>query len=154
MSKIELIAVRIYLHADHHDGSLITNQKALPQMGRLYCRQGEPSQLFKRGNSMGANFQTMTLPGTTSRDEVTRTFSRVQDRDRSQNDSQYAGGFGMCSGLILTDYNFHIRRTAEAYLVGRSQKWDHALAVKYDTSEGQNWLIGAWCAEPPRAPVQ
>ena len=60
--------------------------------------------------------------------------------------------FGMCSGLILTDYNFHIRRTAEAYLVGRSQKWDHALAVKYDTSEGQNWLIGAWCAERPRAP--
>jgi hypothetical protein len=59
----------------------------------------------------------------------------------------------MCSGLILTDYNFHIRRTAEAYLVGRSQKWDHALAVKYDTSEGQNWLIGAWCAERPRAPV-
>ena len=102
---------------------------------------------------MGANFQTMTLPGTTSRDEVTRTFSKVQDRDRSQNDSQYAGGFGMCSGLILTDYNFHIRRTAEAYLVGRSQKWDHALAVKYDTSEGQNWLIGAWCAERPRAPV-
>jgi hypothetical protein len=79
---------------------------------------------------MGANFQTMTLPGTTSRDEVTKTFSKVQDRDRSQNDSQYAGGFGMCSGLILTDYNFHIRRTAEAYLVGRSQKWDHALAVK------------------------
>ena len=35
MSKIELIAVRIYLRADHHDGSLITNQKALPQMGRL-----------------------------------------------------------------------------------------------------------------------
>jgi hypothetical protein len=35
----------------------------------------------------------------------------------------------MCSGLILTDYNFHIRRAAEAYLVGRSQKWDHALAV-------------------------
>jgi hypothetical protein len=78
---------------------------------------------------MGANFQTMTLPGTTSRDEVTKTFSKVQDRDRSQNDSQYAGGFGMCSGLILTDYNFHIRRTAEAYLVGRSQKWGHALAV-------------------------
>ena len=102
---------------------------------------------------MGANFKTMTLPGTTSRDEVTKTFSKVQDRDRSQNDSQYAGGFGMCSGLILTDYNFHIRRTAEAYLVGRSQKWDHALAVKYDTSEGQNWLIGAWCAERPRAPV-
>ena len=94
---------------------------------------------------MGANFQTMTLPGTTSRDEVTKTFSKVQDRDRSQNDSQHAGGFGMCSGLILTDYNFHIRRTAEAYLMGRSQKWDHALAVKYDTGEGQNWLIGAWC---------
>ncbi len=103
---------------------------------------------------MGANFQTMTLPGTTSRDEVTKTFSKVQDRDRGQNDSHYAGGFGMCSGLILTDYNFHIRRTAEAYLMGRSQKWDHALAVKYDTGEGQNWLIGAWCAEPPRAPVQ
>jgi hypothetical protein len=103
---------------------------------------------------MGATFQTMTLPGTTSRDDVTKTFSKVQDRDRSQNDSQYAGGFGMCSGLILTDYNFHIRRTAEAYLMGRSQKWDHALAVKYDTGEGQNWLIGAWCAEPPHAPVQ
>jgi hypothetical protein len=29
----ELIAVRIYLHADHHDGSLITNQNALPQLG-------------------------------------------------------------------------------------------------------------------------
>jgi hypothetical protein len=26
---------------------------------------------------MGANFQTMTLPGTTSRDEVTKTFSKV-----------------------------------------------------------------------------
>lgn len=89
---------------------------------------------------MGANFQTMTLPGTTSRDEVTKTFSKAQNQDRSQNGSQYSGGFGMCSGLILTDYNFHIRRTAEAYLVGRSQKWDHALAVKYDTSEGQNWL--------------
>ena len=50
----------------------------------------------------------MTLLGTTSRDEVTKTFSKVQDRHRSQNDSQYAGGFGMCSGLILTDYNFHI----------------------------------------------
>jgi hypothetical protein len=70
---------------------------------------------------MGANFQTMTLPGTTSRDEVTKTFSKVQDRDRSQNDSQYAGGFGICSGLL---------------------------------AKGQNWLIGAWCEEPPRAPVQ
>src|SRR6202035_4574147 len=120
------------------------------------CIAGKENRVSysKEENSMGANFQTMTLAGTTSRDEVTKTFSKVQDRDRSQNDSQYAGGFGMCSGLILTDYNFHIRRTAEAYLVGRSQKWDHALAVKYDTSEGQNWLIGAWCAEPPRAPVQ
>ena len=27
------------------------------------------------------------------RREVTRTFRKVQDRDRSQNDSQYAGGF-------------------------------------------------------------
>jgi hypothetical protein len=27
---------------------------------------------------MGANFQTMTLLGTTSRDEVTKTFSKVQ----------------------------------------------------------------------------
>ena len=53
---------------------------------------------------MGANFQTMTLPGTTSRDEVTKTFSKVQDRDRSQNDSQYAGGFGMCSAT--TDITF------------------------------------------------
>ena len=44
---------------------------------------------------MGANFQTMTLPGTTSRDEVTKTFSKVQDRDRSQNDSQYAGGLNV-----------------------------------------------------------
>jgi hypothetical protein len=114
---------------------------------RSYCRQGEPSQLFKRGINMGANFQTMTLPGTTSRSEVTRTFSEAQDQDRSQNGSQYSGGFGMCSGLILSDYNFHIRRTAESYLMGRSQKWDHALAVKYDTGEGQNWLIGAWCAE-------
>jgi hypothetical protein len=103
----------------------------------------ENTRSCQGGVWLGANFQTMTLPGTTSRDEVTMTFSKVQDRDRSQNDSQYAGGFGMCSGLILTDYNFHIRRTAEAYLVGRSQKWDHALAVKYDTSEGQNWLIGA-----------
>jgi hypothetical protein len=35
-----------------------------------------------------ANFQTMTLPGATSRDEVTKTFRKVQVRDRSQNDSQ------------------------------------------------------------------
>jgi hypothetical protein len=62
---------------------------------RSYCRQGEPSQLFKRGINMGANFQTMTLPGTTSRSEVTRTFSEAQDQDRSQNGSQYSGGFGM-----------------------------------------------------------
>ena len=33
---------------------------------------------------MGANFQTMTLPGTTSRDEVTKTFSKVQYQDRSR----------------------------------------------------------------------
>ena len=33
---------------------------------------------------MGANFQTMTLPGPTSCDEVTKTFSKVQYQDRSQ----------------------------------------------------------------------
>jgi hypothetical protein len=33
---------------------------------------------------MGANFQTMTLPGITSRDEVTKTFSKVQYQGRSQ----------------------------------------------------------------------
>ena len=26
VAKLTLIGVRIYLHADHHDGSLITNQ--------------------------------------------------------------------------------------------------------------------------------
>src|SRR5580704_3018936 len=92
--------------------------RSTPRFRSIGLRPGAtafPSQLFKRRNSVGANFQTMTLPGTTSRDEVTKTFRKVQDRDRSQNDSQYSGGFGMCSGLILTDYNFHIRRTAEAY---------------------------------------
>jgi hypothetical protein len=57
---------------------------------------------------MGANFQTMTLPGTMSRDEVTKTFSKAQDLDPRQIGNRYSGGFGMCSGLILTDYNFHM----------------------------------------------
>jgi hypothetical protein len=42
------------------------------------------TQRRKEGNDMGANFQTMTQPGTTSRDEVTKTFSKVQYQDRSR----------------------------------------------------------------------
>ena len=46
VEKIELIAVRIYLHADHDDGSLITNQKALPQMGPfVVCIAGKENRV-------------------------------------------------------------------------------------------------------------
>lgn len=95
---------------------------------------------------MGANFETITLPGTLDRAEVEKRFAEAQDQDRYENGNSYSGGIGMASGLSLEDREFADGAAAYDYLDVTCEKWSRAIAVKYRVENHTNWMIGALCA--------
>lgn len=96
---------------------------------------------------MGAQFNTLSLPATLSRDEVQRKFAEAQDQDRYENGHSYSGGLGMATGLTFKDRTFANVDEAEDYIHRTCSKWDDAIAVKHHNIDGtESYLIGALCA--------
>jgi hypothetical protein len=103
---------------------------------------------------MGADFQSMELPGTLDRKDVEHAFEKAQADDRYENGHYYSGGFGMANGLEFPVLEpFASKRDGEAFLQHQCQKWEAALAVRFRKPDiacraktEQTWLIGAWCA--------
>lgn len=98
---------------------------------------------------MGAQFNTMSLPGNLSRKEVSGKFAAAQDRDRYENGHSYSGGFGMACGLKFGDGagSFQSCDAADDWLEEHTDKWSAAIAVRYRDAEGvDTWRIGAWCS--------
>jgi hypothetical protein len=96
---------------------------------------------------MGCNFQTMTVPGSASREDVVKAFDQAQDQDRYENGHNYSGGFGMARGLTFESHTFYSRETAEEWLDRNAQKWESAIAVRFKDTDGvEQWMIGANCA--------
>jgi hypothetical protein len=94
---------------------------------------------------MGANFQTLTVDGEKTRNEVDAIFSSAQADDRYENGHSYSGGFGMATGLQFDDRTFEGDQAASDYLEQVCQKWDCARCVTFkNTFTGKTfWLIGA-----------
>lgn len=97
---------------------------------------------------MGANFETITMPGNLSRAEVEKRFADAQDQDRYEHGHSYSGGMGMASGLSFEDNGREFPDSASAYdyLDCTCEKWSHAIAVKYRIEDRTIWMIGALCA--------
>lgn len=95
---------------------------------------------------MGANFETMSLPGNLSREEVEKRFAEAQDQDRYENGHEYSGGFGMASGLTFEYRTFSSDDAAYDFLDETCRKWENAIAVKYERNGIPHWMIGAVCA--------
>jgi hypothetical protein len=97
---------------------------------------------------MGASFQTMSLNGSLTRNEVRDHFAQAQDQDRYENGHSYSGGFGMARGLSFASKNtFESEQEAEWWLDKNCQKWEAAIAVEYLNEKRKTaWLIGAVCA--------
>ena len=102
----------------------------------------------REGNDMGANFCTMSVPTSHSREAVRQQFRAAQDADRYENGHSYSGGFGMATSLLFVEgLLFPSVTEAEHYLQEHCVKWEDAQAVKHNTLDGvEMWLIGAWCA--------
>lgn len=95
---------------------------------------------------MGANFQTMTVVGTLTRNEVKDAFSKAQDQDLYENGHSYSGGFGMTTGLTFADETFDLYTDAESWLEENCSKWEDAKVVTFTRNGAAHWLIGAWCS--------
>lgn len=96
---------------------------------------------------MGANFQTMTLAGTLTRNQVEEAFALAQDQDRYENGHSYSGGFGMATGISFPPVTFRDVRSADDWLDENCVKWEDALCVTYTTADGvTHWRIGALCS--------
>jgi hypothetical protein len=98
------------------------------------------------GSKMGANFETMVLPGDLTPDQVLIRFDSAQDQDRYENGHSYSGGFGMASGLTFTGLKFESREAAEDHLDEACKKWEAALAVQFTADGHPFWMISALCA--------
>jgi hypothetical protein len=96
---------------------------------------------------MGAQFQAMSVKDG-SRDNIRKLFEAAQDKDRYENGHSYSGGFGMADGLKFDERSpFAGAREAEAWLDENCVKWENAIAVRFNTAEGETmWMIGATCA--------
>jgi hypothetical protein len=95
---------------------------------------------------MGAEFQTMTVVGTLTRNAVKEAFERAQESDRYENGHSYSGGFGMATGLEFEDKTFERYDDASSWLEENCNKWESAKAVTFTKDGAAHWLIGAWCA--------
>lgn len=96
---------------------------------------------------MGANFNTLSVPGDYSDAQIREAFREAQDQDRYENGHCYSGGFGMATGLRVENRMFESYADAVGYLEEACQKWGDAIAVKHRVFEGDPYyLIGAWCA--------
>lgn len=96
---------------------------------------------------MGAHFNTATIPGAVSRDDVKSRFRDLQEQDRYENGHSYSGGFGMASGLVFENATFDTEAKARDWLDANCKKWEEAIAVTFLDSEGKAaWMIGAMCA--------
>ena len=97
---------------------------------------------------MGACFQTMSVQADKTEKEVREIFEKVQDDDRFENGHSYSGGFGMARGLDFRQRTFATVSEADDWLADNAQKWEAALAVKVEASDGKpaRWRIGAWCS--------
>ena|SRR5688572_20466786 len=97
---------------------------------------------------MGACFQTMTLKGDLSTDQVKAKFADAQTRDRYENGHSYSGGFGQARGLKFDNAKFANMKDAHNYLEKTCRKWEEAICVSVRNDQGATcWLIAAWCAE-------
>ena len=96
---------------------------------------------------MGANFETMKVDGSKTRDDVKKLFADAQDQDRYENGHSYSGGFGMTTGLTFQNKTFDNYSDAYDWLCENTEKWEAALCVTFkDESGNAQWLIGALCA--------
>ena len=79
---------------------------------------------------MGANFQTMILPGGMIRNEVKKRFARGTQECRAEyGHDPYNGTWSTCSGLSFENKTFDSEDDAYEWLMDRAQKWDDALCV-------------------------
>lgn len=95
---------------------------------------------------MGAEFQSMTLVGSLTRNEVEEVFSKAQDQDRYENGHSYSGGFGMATELSFPSMTFDRSSDATRWLEENCNKWEDAKAVTFLKDGAAHWMIGAWCA--------
>lgn len=96
---------------------------------------------------MGANFETMTLPGSMLANQVRPAFENAQAQDRHDNGHSYSGGLGMADGLTFPNKTFSSRREALDWLEENCQKWEAAQCVTFVDEKGETqWLIGALCS--------
>jgi len=96
---------------------------------------------------MGACYQSFSVAGTETPQQLKDEFHKVQDADRHSHGHEYSGGFGQCSGLKITNRVFGDVAAAEEWVGDNARKWGDALAVRFKCDEGERWYIGAWCAE-------
>jgi hypothetical protein len=95
---------------------------------------------------MGAEYCEMKVKGESEK-EARKKFEAAQEQDRYDNGHSYSGGFGMAPGLTFTGKSFSSRQEASDYLAETCEKWEDALAVKYQDEKGEiNFLIGAVCS--------
>lgn len=98
---------------------------------------------------MGASEKTMTIKGELSFDEVKEIFYQRQEEDRDYyGRDPYNGSFTTFNGIKNCYRSFDHYNEAVDYILGNSEKWGEALAVKYKgTNNELKWLVGGWAAE-------
>lgn len=97
---------------------------------------------------MGACYDTRTLDGRLTRDQVKKRFAEIQQQDCYENGHSYSGTIGMARGIKFPNAplfaDFH---AADEWIADHAQKWEEALAVQTFNKAGDPiWVIGAWCS--------
>lgn len=97
---------------------------------------------------MGANYGSMTLKGSMTRNEVKAHFKARQEADAYDCGHSYSGAWNMCEGLRFEAKHFPSYEAADNYVSENTDKWGSALCVTFTNENGESaWYIGGWRAE-------
>lgn len=95
---------------------------------------------------MGANFDYRTYKNT-GKEHVKKQWDEDHSQDLYDNGHSYSGGIGMTNGVKWLSNVFKTFEEAENYVMDNAEKWEEALAVRYQDEKGEeHYLIGGWCS--------
>lgn len=96
---------------------------------------------------MGAQFLSVSIPGSKSKLEVEQEFSKAQVWADQKKGHGWTGDWNMANGLKWASNNpVGNAESAETYLRLMCEKWKEALVVPYKNGDKTDWMIGALCA--------
>ena len=98
---------------------------------------------------MGASNLEHVLDGTLTPADIKKWFDETSRTAAYESGHSYSGDWNMMTGVkVETAHVFPNENAASEYVLDHTEKWKHALAVKFESADDGvvKWLVGGWAA--------